>query len=71
MVRRLGVEAQRTVAIEDSSNGLRSAARAGLRVIAVPHPAFPPAEDALALADAVVRSLDEISEQLVGSVGAN
>jgi beta-phosphoglucomutase-like phosphatase (HAD superfamily) len=56
------------VAFEDSSNGLRSAAGAGLRVIAVPNPAFPPADDALRLATAVVGSLDEITEQLVESV---
>jgi beta-phosphoglucomutase-like phosphatase (HAD superfamily) len=56
------------VAIEDSSNGLRSAAAAQLRVIAVPNPDFPPAEDALALADVVVYSLDDITAQLVGAV---
>jgi HAD superfamily hydrolase (TIGR01509 family) len=70
VVRRLGVDAQRTVAIEDSSNGLRSAAGAGLRVIAVPNPAFPPDEDALALASAVVGSLDKISVQLVEATSA-
>lgn len=69
VVRRLGVNARRAVAIEDSSNGLRSAARAGLSVIAVPNADFPPAEDALALAAAVVHSLDEITAQLVASVG--
>lgn len=66
----LGVAAGRTVAIEDSSNGLRSAAGAGLGLIAVPHAAFPPAEDALALADVTVGSLDEITPQLVRSVRA-
>lgn len=65
VVRRLGVDPQRAVAIEDSSNGLRSAARAGLGIIAVPNVAFPPVEDALTLAAAVVHSLDEISTQLV------
>jgi HAD superfamily hydrolase (TIGR01509 family) len=64
-VGRLGVPAGRAVAIEDSSNGLRSSARAGLGVIAVPHAAFPPAEDALALATVVVGSLDEITPDVV------
>jgi HAD superfamily hydrolase (TIGR01509 family) len=64
-VGRLGVPPGRAVAIEDSSNGLRAAARAGLGVIAVPHPAFPPAEDALALATVVVGSLDEITPDVV------
>lgn len=64
-VARLGVPAGRAVAIEDSSNGLRAAARAGLGVIAVPHAAFPPDDDALALAAVVVGSLDEITPELV------
>jgi HAD superfamily hydrolase (TIGR01509 family) len=67
-VRRLGVHARHAVAIEDSSNGLRSAASAGLGVIAVPNAAYPPAEDALALAGVVVHSLDEITPHLVASV---
>jgi HAD superfamily hydrolase (TIGR01509 family) len=58
------------VAIEDSSNGLRSAARAGMHVIAVPRPEFPPAADALALADVVVHHLDEITQDVVGSLVA-
>jgi len=61
----LGVDPTRAVAIEDSSNGLRSAAAAGMKVIAVPHEAFPPADDALALTAAVVRSLDEVTTELV------
>lgn len=61
----LGVDPGRTVAIEDSSNGLRSAAAAGMRVVAVPHEAFPPAADALALADVRVGSLDEVTVGLV------
>lgn len=69
VVRRLGVDPARAVAIEDSSNGLRSAAAAGLRVLAVPHAAFPPSGDALALADVVVDSLDEITLELVASLG--
>jgi len=66
--RRLGIDPRRGVAIEDSSNGLRAAAAAGLRVIAVPNAAFPPAEDALGLAAAVVRSLDDVTAELVTSL---
>ncbi len=69
VVQRLGVDPGQVIAIEDSSNGLRSAATAGLAVLAVPNAAFAPAEDALALADVVVNSLDEITLELVGSVG--
>jgi HAD superfamily hydrolase (TIGR01509 family) len=61
----LGVDPTRAVAIEDSSNGIRSAAAAGMKVIAVPHEAFPPADDALALTAAVVRSLDEVTTELI------
>ncbi|HET6921331.1 MAG TPA: HAD family phosphatase [Jiangellaceae bacterium] len=68
VVQRLGVDPKAVVAIEDSSNGLRSAAAAGLRVIAVPNAAYPPSEDALALANVVVHSLDEITPRLVLSV---
>lgn len=69
VVGRLGVDPGQAIAIEDSSNGLRSAASAGLGVLAVPHAAFPPSEDALALADVVVDSLDEITVELVASMG--
>ncbi|MGH3889710.1 MAG: HAD family hydrolase [Pseudonocardiaceae bacterium] len=69
VVQRLGVDPSQAIAIEDSSNGLRSAATAGLGVLAVPHAAFPPSEDALALADVVVDSLDEITLELVASMG--
>jgi HAD superfamily hydrolase (TIGR01509 family) len=59
--RQLGVAPERCAAIEDSSNGLRSAHAAGLRVLAIPNAHYPPAPDALALADAVLRSLDELT----------
>jgi HAD superfamily hydrolase (TIGR01509 family) len=48
------------VAIEDSENGIRSAHAAGLRVIAIPNPHFPPAPEALALADEVLPDLDAV-----------
>jgi HAD superfamily hydrolase (TIGR01509 family) len=57
---RLGVAPAQTVAVEDSSNGLRSASAAGMMVVAVPHPRYPPAPDALARADLVLRSLDDL-----------
>ena len=48
------------VAIEDSENGIKSAHAAGLRVIAIPNPHFPPADDVLALADEVLPDLDAV-----------
>jgi HAD superfamily hydrolase (TIGR01509 family) len=56
----LAVAPAQTVAVEDSSNGLRSANAAGMIVVAVPHPQYPPAPDALARADLVLRSLDDL-----------
>jgi HAD superfamily hydrolase (TIGR01509 family) len=58
VLRRLGVEPASAVAVEDSSNGLRSARAAGLLVVAVPNPHYPPAADALALADRVGALVD-------------
>jgi HAD superfamily hydrolase (TIGR01509 family) len=55
--RRLGVPAASCAAVEDSSNGLRSAAAAGMRVVAVPNAAFPPDADALALAHRIIPDL--------------
>jgi HAD superfamily hydrolase (TIGR01509 family) len=66
--RRLGVDPARCVAIEDSSNGLRAAAAAGMAVIAVPNPHYPPDEDALALAAAAVAVVGEVTPELVQSV---
>jgi HAD superfamily hydrolase (TIGR01509 family) len=63
--RRLGVEPERCAAIEDSSNGLRAAHAAGMRVVAVPNVHYPPAEDALAPADAVAASPGELTPALV------
>jgi HAD superfamily hydrolase (TIGR01509 family) len=64
-MRRLGAEPACTAAIEDSSNGIRAAHAAGMRVIALPNAHYPPAADALALADAVVGSPDELTPELV------
>ena len=57
-LRRLGVTSG--AAIEDSEAGIRSAHAAGLRVIAIPNPHFPPADEALALADEVLPDLDAV-----------
>jgi HAD superfamily hydrolase (TIGR01509 family) len=62
---RLGLPADRCAAIEDSANGLRSAAAAGCAVIAAPRPEYPPAPEALALADLVIARLDELTPEAV------
>ena len=58
--RRLGVDAARCGAVEDSHNGIRSAKAAGMRVVAVPNPHYPPDDEALALAAVVVASIGEL-----------
>jgi HAD superfamily hydrolase (TIGR01509 family) len=58
--RRLGVEAARCGAVEDSHNGIRAAKAAGMRVVAVPNPHFPPDEEAMAAADVVIASIAEL-----------
>ena len=65
--RRLGVAPDRCAAIEDSASGLRAAHAAGMRVIALPNRHYPPAAEALALADAVAGSLAELSPDLVAA----
>ena len=59
--RRLDVAPERCSAVEDSHAGIRSAKTAGMRVVAIPNASYPPDEEALALADAVVGSLDELT----------
>jgi HAD superfamily hydrolase (TIGR01509 family) len=66
--RRIGVEPRECAAVEDSSNGLRSAHAAGMVVIATPNHAFPPAPDALALAAVVVDGIREVTPQLVATL---
>ncbi len=64
-----GVESDRCVAIEDSSNGVRAAAAAGMAVIAVPNQHYPPDQDALALAAAIVRTTADVTPELVERAG--
>jgi HAD superfamily hydrolase (TIGR01509 family) len=63
--RRLGAEATRCAAVEDSHGGIRSAKAAGMRVIAIPNATYPPDEEALAQADVVLRSLAELTPAVV------
>ncbi|HLI41921.1 MAG TPA: HAD family phosphatase [Streptosporangiaceae bacterium] len=65
----LGVAPPECAAVEDSSNGLRSAAAAGLHVIAVPQPRYPPDPDALAAASLVLPSLAGLTEDAVAALG--
>ena len=63
--KRLRVSPGRTAAVEDSENGLRSAISAGMRVIAIPNREFRPPEATLHDADVVLRSLDELTPEVI------
>jgi HAD superfamily hydrolase (TIGR01509 family) len=67
----LGFSPGDCAAVEDSANGLRSAAAAGLRVIAVPQPRYPPGPDALALASLVLPSLAGLTVDAVAALATS
>ena len=64
----LGFAPETCAAVEDSTNGLRSAAAAGLQVIAVPHPRYPPEPAALRAARLVLTGLDGLTVQAVAEL---
>ena len=66
---RLGVDPTACMAVEDSHNGILSAHAARMTVIAIPNRRFPPREDALAEADVVIDSLEDLTAELVTSCG--
>jgi HAD superfamily hydrolase (TIGR01509 family) len=63
--RRLGADPARCAAVEDSENGILAAKAAGMRTIAIPNPRYPPDEEALAAADAVLETLEELTPDVV------
>jgi HAD superfamily hydrolase (TIGR01509 family) len=68
--RRLGAGPEACVAVEDSSNGINAARAAGMAVIALPNPHYPPGEEELAGADVQIDSLHELKPELVEQVQA-
>ena len=63
--RQLEVGPESCAAIEDSENGIRSAAAAAMYVVAIPNRVFPPSTEALALADVVLDSPAELTPEAV------
>jgi HAD superfamily hydrolase (TIGR01509 family) len=63
--RLLGARPEACAAVEDSEAGISSAKAAGMRVIAVPNPHFPPAGPALAQADVVLEAVGELVPAVV------
>src|SRR5258708_5542028 len=68
VTRELSHHPERCAAVEDSTNGLRSAAVAGLRVIAIPHPKYPPDPGTLQKAGIVLTSLRELTPSIVAAL---
>ena len=66
--RELDVDPAECAAVEDSTNGIKSAVAAGMRTIAVPNRHFRPDDDVLATAAVVVPSLAEVTVDLLASL---
>jgi HAD superfamily hydrolase (TIGR01509 family) len=66
---RLGVAPAACVAVEDSANGLRAAAAAGMRVVAVPNRRFPPPGELVEAADLAVAELRELTPEALERLG--
>jgi HAD superfamily hydrolase (TIGR01509 family) len=62
---RLGAPSNQCAVIEDSANGIRAAHAAGMRVIAIPNRRYPPAADAIALADVTLESIAALTPDVV------
>lgn len=63
--RQLGMRPEHCACLEDSGNGILAGAAAGMKVIAVPDPRFPPGPEALAQAHIVLGSLTEFGLDLL------
>jgi HAD superfamily hydrolase (TIGR01509 family) len=68
VARALDAKPNDCAAIEDSSNGIKSAVAARMRTVAVPNPHFPPTDDVLATATVIVPSLADVTPELVASL---
>lgn len=67
---RLGVKPENCVCLEDSGNGIMAGHRAGMKVIAIPDPRFPPAPEKLNLANVILPSLAAFSIELIHQLEA-
>jgi HAD superfamily hydrolase (TIGR01509 family) len=68
--RRLGVDPHACAAVEDSRSGILAARVAAMCVIAIPNRHYPPDEETLAQADVVLRSLAELTPEVVSACGS-
>ncbi len=63
--RRIGTSPNRTIAVEDSGHGIKSAHAAGLQVLALPHLDYPLDAETIGLVAFVLGSLSELRERVV------
>ena len=69
-LKQLGISPRQSLGIEDSANGLRALKAAGMYAVAAPSPAYPLPDDALALADAHITTLEDFTVALVKDIDA-
>jgi len=66
----LGVDPTRSVAVEDSANGIRSGHAAGLAVVAIPPHFHPPGDDVLALASVVLDDIADLTPDVIRGIAS-
>jgi HAD superfamily hydrolase (TIGR01509 family) len=67
---RLAVPPERCAAVEDSANGLRSAAAAGMWVVAVPNRRYPPPAELVQAADLALTEVRQLTPAAIERLGA-
>jgi mannitol-1-/sugar-/sorbitol-6-/2-deoxyglucose-6-phosphatase len=70
VLREIGVRPENAVGVEDSGNGIRSLAAAGIAIIAAPGPLFPLPPEVLAMADVHIQEMTEFRVELVERAAA-
>jgi HAD superfamily hydrolase (TIGR01509 family) len=70
VARQLGAAPATCVAIEDSVNGVRSAAAAGMVVLAMPHLNYPLDPETAGMAARTLSGIDALTDELVETVGS-
>lgn len=70
VLERMGVAPARAVGVEDSGNGIRSLAAAGMGIVAAPGPGYPLSAEVLALAGACIESMTQLDAGVVERAAA-
>jgi HAD superfamily hydrolase (TIGR01509 family) len=67
--RQLGAPPEACAVVEDSANGIRAALAAGMAVVAIPNPQFPPPDEVLATATLVIAGISELTPETIERAG--